>query len=1475
MNETLGSKLESVRGEYKLFSTGNASEQSSRLYDASKDALNTLVDQQRVLSKKYKNSGDKNLLQRAKEILSEQEKNIGNAQKMKAFSNIVQVASSQINTLLKAPKEAISGQFHFSHEENTVFVTLTARVLPMLEVINSELKGENNIEKALKKEIEKIILKAAELRGLVKKDNKVAVERLKQRVKDKANMSEKEAKEYDEVLTRFFTTAIEDTDWLHAHIGNLANAHNPMLNLAGDVVERTHLDSLTNFQKPFKDMLNKLQDLGFDITKMDKITHNGEIINERDAEKVEKYDNELKSAIYNDAIGRYLVDLPNSTPETIKEDLEAFFKMTDSEALDAQRKYNLEWTRVIKNGGEFNVTKSDGTVEKLIVKPRFNSYFEESFAKSLLEHEVTVSFNEAPLTKKDIPSDVIERDKEYKAKIMQIRENSKGILTEADQYEIQEENKKRQEDKNPRDIEGNFIVGVTEAYDELSQRYLVVKNEEEFNSLSSTEQKRVMNIIGLNRLDFINQDFWAKENKDRPYGIPQKFLDKLNKLQTEEEKLKFVQTNSYINFDSEFWDNFKQRDGLVDRLRNLGTTEADNLIDAIRKEQSIVSGTLKNNAIYNKPSEINVVEMTAVELLQVKNSSSILENLYTEAYKILPKQEQEDLDADTTVNESYLKDLADEGVTSINKQDELEFLYKHTTSTAWASISQAKSLVKGLKDGTTKTVRKSMQGYFSDKMSDIELDEALLRYARTKVLPYYKRTEPIGYSGHLTKLNEGVKNNTTGTVLNYITNTPGLAVNANFSFYEDDSKINPVWKKNNEEKKEQFTEEYIKQVRNDNYYTYFGIGTDGKPTQNLKDWEAREAILEFQDQMIEYNNLTGVQSRYMIPQVRKTTEERIHGMSLKNTKQFFREMTTFRPEEAEQGQTIGEEAAKKGSSLLTIPTYYNRKLEDPSELTKNTFYAYVIYGQAASLHKARRQNIGDMLVLQDVLTNSKFDGKEAIATNAFKMFKSQLNANFYGVKETFSYEASVLGRKVDLGKLAKMFYNWVRFSNLAGITVPITSALTAEVQKNMETLIGETSNRIAANEGNKLFAKYGTEASKEVMGLSSNAFINVVGEAIGVYNISERFQNSQYNKATRGLLKTSSNLHALGNYPIIPRAFLSIFADYRYVNGAVINYKQFSNTFTNEKQTEIDRQWKEKPMFIEDVKLAVENGSMDFTNPKFLAKVKENVNLDGQELQEYLNEIKNKISQRALSAIQRIDTQVPEHQKSLAARDARSNFFLMHLNYLLVQIPLKLKKKHYNISEETWQEGNWRTTYNFLGKMILRRKDIKNAWKESMGDDLIRTNLKRTVIELAVGNTLAIAAILLANYVDDDDDPAYLLSLGDMFTTRLAVEMVGSTAGLPKQVSGVIENPLITFQRFKDLGGVFDLLSSDTVERGTYAGDSERFRWMAKNLPFFRDYNRWSDPKQAQDTYNYFSVEKEDLYDNFAVFSNLVDDEEF
>ena len=1229
----------------------------------------------------------------------------------------------------------------------------------------------------------------------------------------------------------------KDTNWLHAHIGSLLHARNGLLNLAGDVTERTQVDARLNFNSAIKDFLNNVGN--FDVTKLNKLIYNGEIINEKDSELVEKVNRQDKARAFN-----IVKETSEFNDGNIEEEIK---KLQDN----------------IEEGDNAKILREGLEIYYDIVGYRYTPYYKDDYKELLDNFEVNIDGG-LKLSKRSVSKEALDIHNFYRNQISQIKKNAKdGVLTEQDNIQIRKLVKQRMNETNIRDIDGNFKNGLSEYYDSTLKRFIplldlsMVKNEK--------ERSDALKIYGMNIITIVDNEFY-KRNPIAKKTTSDKFYDILNSLETENEKWEFIKNNASITFSDEFWSNFNVDETIVNRLMNEGKTE---IAEEIRKRQQVIANILKQNREYNEPTEISTNEeygIVEIEKKIITAAVSELQSLFRNARQLLgDKVEEGDITPFTTnTNKAYKKDLENSG------KNELDFIKDNTTIEDKTKIDRLLVVANKLKNGESVKFMTLEKRVFSKLMDEKEIDNALLEYAKSRLLPYYKRTEPNGYGEILNALEEGVKENKKDTVKSFMNNDI-ISVSPNFVFFDlSEDNINPDWLANKKAGREQYTQEYLDRVANKEYYTLFDIDEKGEATKNKDLFQARKALLELNDTALEWLGLTGIHNRYQLPQTHKDNIRRITTSKDKKKalKEVLLDMVSVREDDLDYGQNMDGSVAKKGSSLLTVPMYGVRKLENKDDVSDELLYSYSWFAQQASLYRARKNNIGDMFAIEDMLLrDNAVEGIESHTSMTYKMFKSFLNANFYGVKDTFSSEVSIplTNKKIDLGKLARTFHKYVRFSNLAGITVPITSMVQGKLQELTEKLVTEIIDPIAYMEAQKFLFKHGSDAAKEIMGFNSKADLNVYGEFTGMYNPMDRYEHSGYGKASRVALKLNSGIHQIGNFPVTTTTNMSILFDYRWVGNTIMTKKQYIRNFPNA----TDIEWKSFDLFINDI--PVKNGKVEFDIESISKKT--GLDKDSQEIKDWVKLKSEAISVRALDAIQRIDSQIPEHQKSLAARDARANFFLMHINWFLNAWQQKTKSRHFNLSTGAYQEGSWITTAKLVGNMMTHPKKMVEIYKTAMKDETTRLNARRTLVELSIGNAIAIMALLLAKANDDDDEVPFMLAYTDYILTRVANEQVSATIGLPNQIGNMLSDPLLPATRAKDL--IFDspdVFSGDIVSRGVYAGETERYRYLSKNFPLLKEYNRLGDPIKARQTYAYFNFKEEKMLSRYAWLTWLLED---
>ncbi len=559
--DTLTLDLEGVNNIF--FSDVNSSVSVDKIVEKTQKAIEIVKDQERLLAKKYKNPANKSAIQSIEKSFEFAEK----AYKVNGVAQFAKLISSQVNTLLHSANKKEKGKYPLNAEENVVYVNLIKKIKPALSEIEFLLDKKDSQEMAIKEELEKIADSLRQLEAKVVEGREDAILDLAKKAVATHDMTDKERAEYENLVRMALSGSQKDTDIIHAHLGSLLMAKNPLLNLAGNTIERMTLLQNEDFQKNWKKLTSKLQALDWKQKDFEAIIDEEtfEIINERDAKKVEKVDAQEKEEIKNKVLESLkLVGDFEIEGEPNFEELQLKYPDRQDDLNSFESAYKRAWN---KNLSE-----------------RRESFFKKDFIKAKENHPVKIN-GEKP----EITPLALEAEEQFRKERASIRINAGDNLSPSDQARIKEVDRQQRERENPRNsLTGELYKGIKEVYDEKLERWVVVINEEEFRTLSAKDQEEISTIVGLNHLRYKTQDFYKKRNKER--DIPQTFLDRLAELQTTQEKLAFIDTNAFISFPDEFYNQFKDGQGLIDRLREAGE---DGLIESIRTQQAIINKIIK------------------------------------------------------------------------------------------------------------------------------------------------------------------------------------------------------------------------------------------------------------------------------------------------------------------------------------------------------------------------------------------------------------------------------------------------------------------------------------------------------------------------------------------------------------------------------------------------------------------------------------------------------------------------------------------------------------------------------------------------------------------------------------------------------------------------------------------------------------------------------------------------------------------
>lgn len=1407
---------------FTLFSVDQTqADQATRLYNKTGEALDVIWAQQNQLAKGRKLNATRDELKEAKRLNQEADR----LSKLKALSGVVLVAKKQITHLERALEKASTNNFPFTQEENAVYQTYISHTETLLSEITALLDSGNSEENIIKKQLVEVLGKGAQLKGIVNGRGNTAIQTLVDKVVLKHNLTSAQRKEFE----GFITASQKDTNFLMSHLGSLTSARNPLLNIAGDITNRIQVEQREDYLKAVKGFTNALEKAGVEPKRIKElIDESGQyLINELDFTAINTAENNIKLEVYNTMV---------KEPLTLEKFLDKESKGELGLDTNQQRQYNKKVSDVTSKWRE--------------------PFFKESYLK---EQESLF---------KDLPSEALDYHKKYRAQLAEIRVNATQdgvtIYDSNDKYEIEQLNKQRAYASNPRELTGEMKKGLMETYNPQTQEYELNLDVDAINKdPEGTAEARIA--FGLNKIAEITKKQY--EGATRDSEIPQKFFDEINKLKTLEERIEFMFLNAYVGFNDSFWESFGSSEGLLQKLQNLNDIENDFLIEQIRKQQQKISNIQKANRVFNRPSETNVAEMEGTEKDAIKEAVQDLEALYTQANKLLPKDAQVDVETlfTSTVNDAYTEMLQDMNIITLDK--ELDEIQRHTSANNRQNILKAMRIAEMLRKDSDTEIPKTLQRVFTNGMNNAEIDQALLDYSRSKLLPYYKRTEPRGFSEVMEQLREG------DITVEEFTKSPLVKVSPNYSFYETvaNDNINPKFLENKKNGRAQIKEGLFE---NKKYKDYFDV-QNGEATKNKDMWEVYKAVLELQKTTLDNMGMSEKQNLYKLPQVGKRGlrqwQDTLKESSGRPWAEILKEMTTWRTDELEFGVDNNQNTASKKMRANIIPMYYVRDLQDPKDVTDELLYSYALMNQQSALYKARVNNIGDMLAVKQAILNQDIQGKEASTSQTYQMFQSFMDFNLYGVKQNFSYEVDLLGtgKIVDLSKVAVTFNNIIKKINLTSLTIPVVSWTQGEVQRKIESIVGERINPIAAKIANAEFRKLATPAAGEILKINSKSKLNVLGEAFGLYNLGERFENSNYGKFTRGLDKASMATHTLMNFPILPRVLLTVLHDARYYDGRIMSFNQFSRmkALETKDKSKVELEWKSLDLFYEDI--YVKDGVQEYDTAKIATKLGKNE----QETVGYLKIYHEGLTSRVNAAVQDIDANIPQEERSQASRHAVFNFFLTHRNWLLLATARRFKDKHYNLASGELEEGSYLNTYTFMKEITMgyRKseqatylKHIKDVWENS--DETTRRNLKRVLVDVAFVNTMMVLSYLLSNMLEDDDDPVWALAFTDYILYRTTNEQVSTNLALPRQFAEVLKTPIVGTDRIADMADYFDVFSTDVVKAGTFKGDTESWRILSRNVPGVKEYDKLRNIKKTRDTYEFHNKDNFDyIYTHYLL----------
>lgn len=817
------------------------------------------------------------------------------------------------------------------------------------------------------------------------------------------------------------------------------------------------------------------------------------------------------------------------------------------------------------------------------------------------------------------------------------------------------------------------------------------------------------------------------------------------------------------------------------------------------------------------------------------------------------------------VTDSYRNALRD-AMAYDKGMDEIKFAKEHMSARSRSQVERmASKLSRKNPSWTTVEVaffRKKYGLDFNNKLAnDIAMGKAnsiLIEYARTRLYPYMRKYSPKGYSDFVRKINNGtykvseffdamengISNEESVSRFGFDINMINLSINNQWLEEADaeSSFRNPNY---NPDLGYGYHTPRFDKYKNEAFFKKYGITNEGEEATINKDkWEMRKELLNISRKAMEdyderFRNI------YQIPQISKGGVERMVQAGVDPKAAIGNAVRDIVGERVDdpihgQGQDLGE-LDENDNKYRMIPKYYLSKLENANDVSHDFAYSYSMLSLQATAYKYKRAALDDVMGYRNMMLETQYDGgKNPEATHAYRMFQDWVNASIYDVRiNNKRAEWNIGNYKVDLNKLALMFTKFVSKSNLGfSPFVAATGALTGQANFLLEGMVGQyiskDSMKYAYGEAQKQLSTY----VSEIGDINRTNKLYVVGEALGVFNVRNRVRSAAYNKIWRTLFRDLPfKMMEVLNSPLDPQVIISVMDDTRLYEGQFWSYSNFKEMMMKDRNmsaNEAKRDWER----LRDYSMW---NMVDVKDGKIVAKNEANKDI----IDRYIPTL----SSRVRSMVQICDGALNEQNRVGASRNAILNMVLPHRGWFILAVQRAYKKAGFNFQTNQFEEGYMRTLWRFAGDIYNmmsegRMKEIHDVLKEYHSlNPYEQTNIKRSLINMAVFATMIAIGRALMGYREDNEDSWF-----GQFITYIGFRTINEIASqtspfMELNAIDMLQDPLVTARKLGDLTDPRNWDPFATVQTGVYKGESKLWRQLMK----FSFGKQWYNIKTARD----------------------------
>lgn len=575
---------------------------------------------------------------------------------------------------------------------------------------------------------------------------------------------------------------------------------------------------------------------------------------------------------------------------------------------------------------------------------------------------------------------------------------------------------------------------------------------------------------------------------------------------------------------------------------------------------------------------------------------------------------------------------------------------------------------------------------------------------------------------------------------------------------------------------------------------------------------------------------------YQRPQVRKTDMERTVNLALSKNKwatikDAAKEAVQFRKDDLQDNYLSGR-----------IPKYGILRINS-DELTDDIWFSMVRFAHDSVAYKYRTEVKDKAMDILYAIENQKFaNGKSPKNTNIYKAMKENIDYNLYGKTLTMKWGMNILGKHVDLAKVANQFKVFgVKQALGVGTMTALTNLTSGITNFQITKWAGGNIYSPASNRADKIWYGLMGDSTGDVGKLKPAKKLNNLLYKFGMYDITDRVENSQYGKK-RLIGEVSFALMAITNYPVQSRVLLTKLMESRLIDGKFQSWREYYNT-SKMKNPDLT-----KDQIKSQFEAAKDKSMYDYLDDNGEFNI-DKLNNDG--FKGDLDKVKTKMMSQAQTLSEATILEIKSHNEGYAARDPRMSFFLVLKKWLVLAYDNMFSDKRLDLDTGGYEEGLIYTpkyALQLVKEITSNKKSVKEAWDNL--EEYQRKNLKASGITLAALTAMVVIAIILRNMAGDDDEKDnYALQLTNYLLIRNLNETFGGSIGIFNSSYETLKSPLQILDTGKNMSKLLYFQDiGEEVKRGKYKGMDKYLSHvlkltMGKNIYSMKDgesiYESW------------------------------------